>query len=275
MKPADVRFVGGAWAAGSLLFFFDKHNGLSMSPSAIGTASALNGLWTVVAQLTLLNRIRRWLGISRAYKTLTFGWILVWLLLPNLRTLMELTETPLPQQHTYDPILYPPVRGWLTSIGVNLMLSFVTLVGLSNSLLMVLINFSSPDRTALGAVNGISTAVGVSHQHDNALITVYGPSPRSFQHWRFIRRVDGWQGVGWPAVVDLYGHHVHRQLWNQPFCDVGPCTAGGTRCTSNSLRAWAYEVTCDPTSYKDCCIAHDRLQDFFRQNVPSSRWLRC
>ena len=27
---------------------------------------------------------------------------------------------------------------------------------------MVLVNFSSPDRTALGAVNGISTAVGVS-----------------------------------------------------------------------------------------------------------------
>jgi hypothetical protein len=75
---------------------------------------------------------------------------------------MELTETPLPRANTYDPILYPPVRGWLTSIGVNLMLSFVTIVGLSNSLLMVLINFSSPDRTALGAVNGISTAVGVS-----------------------------------------------------------------------------------------------------------------
>jgi len=163
---AEVRFVGGAWAAGSLLFFFDKRNGLSMSPSAIGTASALNGLWTVVAQLTLLNRIRRWLGISRAYKTLTFGWIIVWLLLPNLRTLMEMTETPLPRDNPHEPLLYPPIRGWLTSIGVNLMLSFVTIVGLSNSLLMVLINFSSPDRSALGAVNGISTAVGVSYSLD-------------------------------------------------------------------------------------------------------------
>jgi len=139
-----------------------------MSPSAIGTASALNGLWTVVAQLTMLNRIRRWLGISRAYKTLTFGWIIVWLLLPNLRTLMEMTETPLPRNHPHEPLLYPPVRGWITSIGVNLMLSFVTIVGLSNSLLMVLINFSSPDRSALGAVNGISTAVGVSEIRDHA-----------------------------------------------------------------------------------------------------------
>lgn len=154
--------MGGAWAAGSLLFFFDRHNGLSMSPSAIGTASALNGLWTIVAQLTLLNRIRRCLGISRAYKTLTFGWIIIWLLLPNLRTLLEMSETPLPRDNPHDPILYPAVRGWATSIGVNLMLSFVTIVGMSNSLLMVLINFSSPDKSALGAVNGISTAVGVS-----------------------------------------------------------------------------------------------------------------
>ena len=163
------RFVGGAWAAGSLLFFFDRHNGLAMSPAAIGTASALNGLWTVVAQLTLLGRIRRWLGISKAYKALTFGWILVWLLLPNLRTLLEWSETPLPQTNPHDPVLYPETRGWITSIGVNLMLSFVTFVGLSNSLLMVLINFSSPDKSALGAVNGMSTAVGVSGQlWDNA-----------------------------------------------------------------------------------------------------------
>jgi hypothetical protein len=75
---------------------------------------------------------------------------------------MEMTETPLPRSNPHEALLYPPVRGWITSIGVNLMLSFVTIVGLSNSLLMVLINFSSPDKSALGAVNGISTAVGVS-----------------------------------------------------------------------------------------------------------------
>lgn len=60
------------------------------------------------------------------------------------------------------------------------MLSFVTIVGLSNSLLMVLINFSSPDKSALGAVNGISTAVGVSERRDHAdeqcMARVLGPS---------------------------------------------------------------------------------------------------
>jgi len=45
---------------------------------------------------------------------------------------------------------------------VNLMLSFVTFVGMTGSLLMILVNYSSPDKTALGAVNGIATAVSVS-----------------------------------------------------------------------------------------------------------------
>jgi hypothetical protein len=42
------------------------------------------------------------------------------------------------------------------------MLSFVTAVGMTGSLLMILTNYASPDRTALGAVNGIATAMGVS-----------------------------------------------------------------------------------------------------------------
>lgn len=133
-----------------------------MSPWAIGIASALNGLWTICAQLLLLTRIRKYLGLSRAYKVLSFGWIPVWLLLPRLRDLMEMTETPVDG-------MYPPVRGWATSIGVNLMLSFVTVVGLSNSLMMVIINLSSPDRMALGAVNGIATAAG-------CMARVLGPS---------------------------------------------------------------------------------------------------
>jgi hypothetical protein len=54
------------------------------------------------------------------------------------------------------------VRKWPVTLGVNGLLSYVTVVGMANSLLMVLINYSSPDRTALGAVNGIATAVSVS-----------------------------------------------------------------------------------------------------------------
>jgi len=110
----------------------------------------------------LLTRIRRLLGITLAYKVLSFGWILVWLLLPHLRAVLQASETPLPQLNEYDPIRYPEVRGWWTAICMNLMLSFVTFVSMTGSLLMVLVNFSSPDKTALGAVNGISTAVGVS-----------------------------------------------------------------------------------------------------------------
>ena len=59
---------------------------------------------------------------------------------------------------------------------MNAVLSFVTIVGMNNSLLMVLVNYSSPDRTALGAVNGISTAVGVSRilqTYLQAELTIY------------------------------------------------------------------------------------------------------
>lgn len=95
---------------------------------------------------------------------LTFGWIPVFLLLPRLRDILEATETPLaPVEGDASWIMrYGDTRGWWTSIGVNGMLSFVTIVGMSNSLLMVLVNYSSPNKSALGAVNGIATAVGVS-----------------------------------------------------------------------------------------------------------------
>ncbi|ORY27177.1 major facilitator superfamily domain-containing protein [Naematelia encephala] len=163
------QFVSGAWGAASLLFFFDKNNGLGMSASAIGTALALNGFWSIACQLLFLNRIRRWLGLDLAYKLLSLGWIPVWIILPTLRSLLEAAETPLPVINEFDPVRYSETRGWVVSIGVNALLSYVTLVGLNNSILMVLVNYSSPDRTALGAVNGISTAVG-------CMSRVLGPS---------------------------------------------------------------------------------------------------
>jgi hypothetical protein len=141
------------------------------------------------------------LGISRAYKTLTFGWIIIWLLLPNLRTLLEMSETPLPQEDPHDPILYPEVRGWVTSIGVNLMLSFVTVVGMSNSLLMVLINFSSPDKSALGAVNGISTAVGVSQ------------APTASADKQCMARVIGPSLIGGLFAISMDGKVLGGRLW--------------------------------------------------------------
>jgi hypothetical protein len=131
-----------------------------MSTSAIGTALAINGVWTIACQLLLLTRIRRRFGIARSFKILSFGWIPIWLLLPLLRRVLESTETPLPQDNPYDPIRYAADRGWTTSICINLLLSVMSISGMSNSLLMVLVNFSCPEKTAYGAVNGISTAVG-------------------------------------------------------------------------------------------------------------------
>ncbi|WRT67192.1 uncharacterized protein IL334_004158 [Kwoniella shivajii] len=168
-------FVQGAWGAASLLFFFDRNNGLSMSASAIGTAFAINGLWTILCQIILLNRIRRWLGISLGYKVLTIGWIFVWLLLPTLRTILLATEDPLPSPNpstqfgSNDKLQFGETRGWIISISVNLYLSFVTIVNMTGSLLMVLINTSAPDKAALGAINGIATAVG-------CMARVIGPS---------------------------------------------------------------------------------------------------
>ncbi|ODO10776.1 hypothetical protein I350_01374 [Cryptococcus amylolentus CBS 6273] len=165
-------FMQGAWGAAVLLFFFDRHNGLGMSASAIGLSLALNGLWTILCQILLLSRIRRWFGISMGYKVLSAGWPLIWLILPLLRNVLTATETPLPppedDQYTH-PLLYPETRGWPTAICVNLYLSLSSVVAISSSLLMAVVNYSSPDRTALGAINGISTAAG-------CMARVIGPS---------------------------------------------------------------------------------------------------
>lgn len=137
---------------------------LNIKTSAIGYALSINGIWTIACQLLLLNRLRRWLGVATAYKLLTFGWIVVYFLLPKLRDLLELLEIPLPDDGS-GRTRYSNTRSWGTAIGVNAVLSFVTVVGMNNSLLMVLVNYSSPDRSALGAVNGITTAVGVSNPY--------------------------------------------------------------------------------------------------------------
>ncbi|WWC61050.1 uncharacterized protein I303_103628 [Kwoniella dejecticola CBS 10117] len=151
-------FVQGAWSAASLLFFFDRNNGLSMSASAIGGALAINGLVTILVQLILLSKIRNYLGISLGYKVLSIGWIFTWLLLPLLRSVLLAMEDPINTSGEY--LQFGEDRGWTVSICVNLYLSFVAVVNLAGSLLMVLINTSAPDKNALGAINGICTAVG-------------------------------------------------------------------------------------------------------------------
>lgn len=145
---------------------------LSLQASAIGIAMAVNGVWTITCQILFLNRLRQLFGVSLAYKLLSLGWPLVWIFMPLLRNVLTSTESPLSSSrdvsdtatshHRYHPVIYPEERAWPTTICLNLYLMFVTVVGMSSSLLMVLVNYASPDKTALGAINGIGTAAGVS-----------------------------------------------------------------------------------------------------------------
>ncbi|OWZ34735.1 hypothetical protein C343_01229 [Cryptococcus neoformans C23] len=197
-------FVQGAWNAAVLLFLFDRNHGLGMSvskfsrelmyfeqvrislmtilplqASAIGIAMAINGIWTIACQVLFLNRLRRLLGVSLSYKLLSLGWPLVWFFMPLLRNVLTSTESPVPplqdvpdtktSHHRYHPVIYPEERAWPTTICVNLYLMFATVVAMSSSLLMVLVNYASPDKTALGAINGIGTAAG-------CMARVIGPS---------------------------------------------------------------------------------------------------
>lgn len=145
---------------------------LPLQASAIGIAMAINGIWTIACQVLFLNRLRRLLGVSLSYKLLSLGWPLVWFFMPLLRNVLTSTESPVPplqdvpdtktSHHRYHPVIYPEERAWPTTICVNLYLMFATVVAMSSSLLMVLVNYASPDKTALGAINGIGTAAGVS-----------------------------------------------------------------------------------------------------------------
>lgn len=72
-----LSFVGGAWGAVSLLFFYTPtaSGGLGLSPSIIGTAMALQGLWSIVCQLGFLNRIRRRFGMALSYQMLNTSYV--------------------------------------------------------------------------------------------------------------------------------------------------------------------------------------------------------
>ncbi|AAW41597.2 expressed protein [Cryptococcus deneoformans JEC21] len=193
-------FVQGAWNAAVLLFFFDRNHGLGMSASAIGIAMV-------------------------AYKLLSLGWPLVWIFMPLLRNVLMSTESPLPplqdvpdtktSHHRYHPVIYPEERAWPTTICVNLYLMFVTVVGMSSSLLMVLVNYASPDKTALGAINGIGTAAG-------CMARVIGPSSVSAL---FAFSMDG-QVMGgrlwWIFMVGM-------SLVNFGICSLVASDSNGTR----------------------------------------------
>jgi hypothetical protein len=52
-------------------------SGLGMTPSAIGTALSVQGLWSVVCQLTFLSKMQRKYGTVLAFQRLNAGWVSV------------------------------------------------------------------------------------------------------------------------------------------------------------------------------------------------------
>ncbi len=122
-----------------------------MSPSAIGTALALQGAWSIFCQLAFLGRLRRRWGVAKAYKILNSGFILLFLSLPLLRVVVVHTEGV----HAGES---GEARGFWTWLSILSWLAVSTFFGLSNSFSMVLVNMAAPDKGALGALNGLSTS---------------------------------------------------------------------------------------------------------------------
>jgi hypothetical protein len=123
-----------------------------MTPSAIGTALALQGAWSIVCQLAFLGRLRRRWGVARAYKILNSGNIIIFGTLPLLRLIVVHSEG----LHAGEN---GETRGFLTWLSILSWLGMSTYFGLSNSFSMVLVNMAAPDKGALGALNGISTSL--------------------------------------------------------------------------------------------------------------------
>lgn len=125
-----------------------------MTPGAIGTALAFQGLWTIICQLWLLGKFRRRFGIANSYKILNAGFTFVFLTLPLLRTVVVAAEGVHAGEDAEKP------RAVVTWIAIMSWLFLSSVVGMSNSFAMVVINMAAPEKEALGALNGISVAIG-------------------------------------------------------------------------------------------------------------------
>jgi hypothetical protein len=123
-----------------------------MTPSAIGTALACQGAWSIVCQLVFLGRLRRRWGVAKAYKILNSGFIFLFLSLPLLRVVVINTEGVHAGENG-------ETRGIWTWLSILSWLAISTFVGLSNSFSMVLVNMAAPDKGALGVLNGLSTSL--------------------------------------------------------------------------------------------------------------------
>ena len=215
----DISFVISAWQAVSLLFFYTPVkrglvvmrasltiSGLGMPASSIGTALAFNGVWAVTCQLLFLKRIRHRFGVILSYQLLNAGWILAWPFVPLLHKVLLATESP------QSDGTYSNQRGRWLWLALAAQLGFTTFIGMASSLQMVIVNTAAPDRNSLGAVNGLSTSVGVSTQSNAADSKVYGSRARSSDHLCIIRNLHRHSSPTRSPLVDR--HDVHQRSLN-------------------------------------------------------------
>ncbi len=127
--------------------------------------------------------------MAKAYKILNSGFILLFASLPLLRVVVIHTEG----LHAGEQ---GESRGFLTWTAVLAWLALSTFFGLSNSFSMVLVNMASPDKGALGALNGLSTSL-------QCLARVLGPSTVSALFAVSIDRKILWGGQLWWVCMVL------------------------------------------------------------------------
>lgn len=144
------------WSEGQSCTAALTFRGLGMPASSIGTALAFNGVWAVTCQLLFLKRIRHRFGVILSYQLLNAGWILAWPFVPLLHKVVLATESPQADGK------YSNQRGRWLWLALAAQLGLTTIIGMASSLQMVIVNTAAPDRNSLGAVNGLSTSVGVS-----------------------------------------------------------------------------------------------------------------
>ncbi|KAH8087430.1 putative MFS transporter [Filobasidium floriforme] len=149
-----LSFIGGGWAALILLYAYTptRSGGLGMTPSAIGTALSIQGLWSVVCQLTFLSKMQRKYGTVLAFQRLNAGWVLVFLTLPLVRVVAVFSEG----QHAGEN---GESRSWLMWIALMAWLALSTFIGMSHSVSMVVVQLACPDKRAIAGLNGVSTCV--------------------------------------------------------------------------------------------------------------------
>ena len=172
INPDTFYSSTGAWSGVYLLVCYSpiKDGGLGLITSQIGLTLACTGAWSLVFQLMFLPVVRRRLsssasisadhlaplfcrsqlqirlGVKQLYRILCAGYVLLFVLLPTINWLAIVTES------TSSP------AGARLSWIVWALLYFALFVSVpvlsTGSIVLILVNSSSPSPAALGKLNG-------------------------------------------------------------------------------------------------------------------------